>query len=163
MHNATLIYLVNDKRILLAMKKRGFGEGNYNGIGGKEEESDKSLKHAAVREAEEEVNVKIDPLSLKKMAVLDFFFPHVPLEKGFDQRVHVYFTEKWAGEPKETEEMRPEWFDRKQLENHKCEHYENMWPDDQHWLPLVLKGEKIKGTFIFSKEGGVERHRIDRE
>ena len=31
----TLCLLKKDDSILLALKKRGFGEGNYNGVGGK--------------------------------------------------------------------------------------------------------------------------------
>ncbi len=33
--NAVLCFLVKDKRVLLGMKKRGFGVGMWNGIGGK--------------------------------------------------------------------------------------------------------------------------------
>ena len=32
---STLCFLVKDNQILLAMKKRGFGEGKWNGVGGK--------------------------------------------------------------------------------------------------------------------------------
>ena len=35
MLETTLCLLKKDNRILLAMKKRGFGEGKYNGVGGK--------------------------------------------------------------------------------------------------------------------------------
>ncbi|MEK7504190.1 MAG: hypothetical protein AAB550_01680 [Patescibacteria group bacterium] len=35
MKQATLCFLVKDNQILLAMKKRGFGVGKWNGVGGK--------------------------------------------------------------------------------------------------------------------------------
>ena len=35
MKQATLCLLVKDNEILLAMKKRGFGVGKWNGVGGK--------------------------------------------------------------------------------------------------------------------------------
>lgn len=35
----TLCLLKRDNKILLAMKKRGFGKGKYNGIGGKIEKN----------------------------------------------------------------------------------------------------------------------------
>jgi len=28
-----------------------------------------------------------------------------------------------------------------------------MWPDDRHWLPLLLAGKKFVGKFSFNKEG----------
>jgi len=44
-------------RILLGMKKRGFGEGNYNGFGGKVEKGE-SVREGAIRELEEECCIK---------------------------------------------------------------------------------------------------------
>jgi len=32
---ATLLFLIENDNILLAMKKRGFGAGHWNGVGGK--------------------------------------------------------------------------------------------------------------------------------
>lgn len=37
----TLLLLRKENEILLAMKKRGFGTGKYNGVGGKIEEDDR--------------------------------------------------------------------------------------------------------------------------
>ncbi len=49
------------KEILLAMKKRGFGKGRWNGVGGKPdpEKGDKSIIDCAIREAQEEIGVKM--------------------------------------------------------------------------------------------------------
>jgi 8-oxo-dGTP pyrophosphatase MutT (NUDIX family) len=51
----TLMFLFNSQgQILLAMKKRGFGVGKWNGPGGKVQEKETILQ-AAVREVKEEV------------------------------------------------------------------------------------------------------------
>ncbi len=49
MMNATLCFLRTKDKILLGMKKRGFGKGKYNGFGGKIG-SDETIEDAAVRE-----------------------------------------------------------------------------------------------------------------
>ena len=61
--------------------------------------------------------------------------------------VRILYTEKWEGEPTETEEMIPAWYSIEKLP------YENMWVDDIHWLPLVLNGKKINAAFNFNKTG----------
>ena len=40
MRNATLMLIVDENKILLGMKKRGFGEGKWNGFGGKVNEGE---------------------------------------------------------------------------------------------------------------------------
>ncbi|HEU5121620.1 MAG TPA: NUDIX domain-containing protein, partial [Candidatus Saccharimonadales bacterium] len=65
----TLLFLKKDNRILLAMKKRGFGAGRYNGIGGKIEAGE-SVEAALIRECQEEIEVT--PLNFWKVAEHDF-------------------------------------------------------------------------------------------
>ncbi|CAM9897292.1 unnamed protein product, partial [Ectocarpus fasciculatus] len=60
------------KEILLGMKKRGFGEGKWNGFGGKVE-SGESVDEAAKRELMEEAGVTARELSLRGRLVF-----HVP-------------------------------------------------------------------------------------
>ena len=130
-----------DKReILLAMKKRGFGQGRWNGVGGKIDpaKGDKNVFDSAVRETEEEIGVK--PKNFKKVAIIDFHFPEV-----LNQQVHVFLTKNWEGEPIETEEMAPKWFKIEEIP------FDQMWDDDKHWLPHVLKNKKLKAKFIFDK------------
>ncbi|PIU47045.1 DNA mismatch repair protein MutT, partial [bacterium (Candidatus Gribaldobacteria) CG07_land_8_20_14_0_80_33_18] len=91
MKQATLCLLIkeNSKEILLAMKKRGFGAGKWNGVGGKfDPEKDKNVLEAAIREAKEEIGVLIK--DLEKVAVLDFYFPEVPEDFNWNQTVHVF-------------------------------------------------------------------------
>ena len=135
----TLSYLLKDDKICLALKKRGFGEGNWNGYGGKLEKGEKLLD-AAVREIREESLVVVEQSNLIPMAVIEFFF-----KDGRHLKVHTFFTKTWSGEPKETEEMRPRWFAFDAIP------YENMWEDDRHWLPRALLGERLCGRVWFDK------------
>lgn len=139
----TLCFLVNKDEVLLAMKKRGFGVDKYNGVGGKVGDGE-SIKKATVREAEEEVAVKISETDLEQRAVLHFSFDGNP---DWNQECHVFVTKKWLGKPAETEEMRPEWFSVAKLP------FEKMWVDDPLWLPKVLSGESFEADFVFDAEG----------
>ncbi len=47
------------------------------------------------------------------------------------------------GEPVETEEMAPRWFDRDRLP------LGAMWPDDAYWLGRVLAGERLSAHFLY--------------
>lgn len=134
----TLVFIEKDGRILLGMKKRGFGAGRWNGFGGKLEAGE-TLEQAAVRETEEEVGVT--PISLEERVVLEFTFEDKPevLE------VHVFTAGGFKGEPRETEEMRPRWFKIEEIP------YDDMWADDRIWLPLFLESKKLKGYFHFDQ------------
>ena len=44
----TLLFVLRPGHVLLGMKKRGFGEGRWNGFGGKVEE-DETIEEAAIR------------------------------------------------------------------------------------------------------------------
>lgn len=145
LRDATLVFLVKRSKgaireICLAMKKRGFGKGRWNGVGGKVDGEHETIEEAARRETHEEINVKIE--DLKKTAELSFSFPH---NAAWDQMVHVYFVEVWSGDPSESEEMNPQWFSVDELPFH------DMWPDDPFWLPEVIKGNKVKARFSFGE------------
>ncbi len=147
MRNATLIFLVKKTDgvvtdVCLAMKLRGFGKDRWNGTGGKVQEGE-SIEEAARRETQEEIHVTVK--DMEKIGELQFTFPHNP---AFDQMVHIYISEHFEGEPRESEEMRPEWFSVNDIP------YSAMWPDDVHWVPQVMEGKKIKGSFVFG-EGDV--------
>jgi 8-oxo-dGTP pyrophosphatase MutT (NUDIX family) len=144
----SIVFLLKDNSILLAMKKRGFGEGHWNGAGGKPEPGEDIIS-TAKRECFEEIGVK--PGELQKVAILNFYSQAKP---GDNQQAHVYFCEQWEGEPIETEEMRPQWFNLDAIP------YESMWADDKYWLPLVLDGEKIEADFYFGDNNQVIKHQI---
>ena len=147
MRQDTLVFLLNDNRkdILLAMKKRGFGAGKYNGVGGKVNEGE-TILDAAVREAHEEIGVTIKPSDLEKVAELIFSFDQ---KSEWSIHCHVYLTYKWKGLPIESEEMAPKWFTLDSIP------FQNMWIDDQYWLPLVVSGQKLNAAFHFSSDGSM--------
>lgn len=121
------------------MKKRGFGQGKWNGYGGKLQPGE-TLAAAMLREIQEEGGVVAAATDLVKVAVLKFFFVH---DTAWNQEVHVFILRKWNGQPTETEEMRPQWFAFDRIP------YNQMWVDDKHWLPNVLAGKKIEAEFYF--------------
>lgn len=144
----TLLFLLTDSEILLAMKKRGFGSGLYNGVGGKLDPGE-TVEQAAVRECQEEIGVT--PHNIQKVAELNFVFaePEQP-----DMFVTTFVTREWTGEPVETEEMAPKWFSRSDIP------YSTMWEDDPYWLPQVLEGKNIRGEFHFSSDDKLVRHQV---
>lgn len=151
MKTCTLLFLIkrdsdkNIKDILLAMKKRGFGVGKYNGVGGKVEIEER-VEEAAIREAQEEIGVSIIEKDLEKVGSIDFYFKFKP---DWNQIVHIFFVENWTGDIKETEEMSPNWYGIVDIP------YDKMWDDDKHWLPTAISGNKISGSFTFDDNGMV--------
>lgn len=145
----TIVFLRKDDKILLPMKKRGFGAGRHNGVGGKIEEGE-SPEESARRETHEEIGVNVD--SLTQVADLHFHEEH----NGVPAIVHshVYICNEWEGEPVETEEMAPFWFNLSDIP------YSQMWPDDIFWLPRVIEGEKITAEFWFDGHNHVTKHTI---
>ncbi len=137
----TLAYLLKKDLICLALKKRGFGEGNWNGYGGKIEGGE-TIEEACIREINEESTVTVLPENLEKVAVVEFIF-----KDGKHLEVHSYFVRVWEGEPEETEEMKPTWFTFDDIP------YEHMWADDKYWLPRALTGEKLIGKVWFKEDG----------
>ena len=132
----TLCIIHKHPRVLLGMKKRGFGEGKWNGFGGKVQEGE-SIISAAKRELFEEAGIEVK--NLKKSGVVDFEFKGDPVVL----QVHIFRASEFLGTPHESEEMRPKWFHADKIP------FNEMWPDDAHWLPLVLAGKKIKAKFWF--------------
>jgi len=132
----TLCIIQQGDRVLLGMKKRGFGKGRWNGFGGKVQEGE-TIAEAAKRELKEEAGIVTE--DLQERGILEFTFQNNPelLE------VRVFYVSHFTGEPVETEEMRPQWFSAGEIP------FEHMWPDDKLWLPLFLEGKRFKGTFLF--------------
>jgi len=145
----TLLFLLKDNQVLLAMKKRGFGVGLWNGVGGKVEDEE-SLEQAVIRECQEEVAVT--PVTFVKAANITFNEVHENERKIM--HVNVYTCTKWRGEPRESEEMRPQWFSQSEIP------YDACWSDDIYWLPKVLNGKKIKAEFTMDDNNQVIEHNV---
>ena len=127
-------------RVLLGQKKRGLGAGRWNAPGGKVEEGE-SVEESAIREVQEEVAVSVT--DLEHRGVLDFCLHD---RNKVDIRCHVYVTEHFEGEPSDTEEMNPQWFEHHEVP------YDDMWDDDRVWLPEVLGGDQVNYRFEFKDE-----------
>lgn len=127
------------------MKKRGFGGGKWNGAGGKVEPGETVLA-AAIRECREEIGVT--PINPKLAGELHFFdLPDI------EHYCYIYVATQWQGEPRESEEMRPQWFAESAIP------YADMWPDDFIWMPLMLAGKLFKGT-VTVENNQLLRHNI---
>jgi 8-oxo-dGTP diphosphatase len=136
---ATLCFVIQEGEVLLIEKKRGVGEGLFNGPGGKLEGKETPEK-AAIRETLEETRIK--PEIINKIGELKIIFGQEPF-----MFVHIFKAENFSGNPVETEEARPEWFEISEIP------YDEMWPDDKYWIPRMLEGEKFMARFTFDDEG----------
>lgn len=144
----TLCLVNQGDKLLLGMKKRGFGEGRWNGFGGKLHAGE-SIEDAAIREIKEEVG--LEARKLKKRGILTFEFIEPPelLE------IHVFHVSEYMGEPIESEEMKPQWFHVNEIP------YDTMWADDIHWLPLFLAGKLFKGYFKFKDVNKMLTYKVE--
>lgn len=151
LQTCTLVFLRRGDEILLAMKKRGFGKGRWNGAGGKVEPGE-TIEQAMVREAQEEIGVT--PLRFRKVAANRFHGTGAG-GKVWGNVGHTYICEEWRGEPSETEEMAPRWFELANIP------YHEMWEDDALWLPLVLAGKYLRTDFAFDEHDHMRSAHID--
>lgn len=145
MKHKTLVFLLDRdlRRVVLALKKRGFGAGKWNGVGGKVEQGE-TISAAAAREVYEEIGVMVADTDLRPHGVLHFSFEGVP---EWTQDVHIFCATQWRGDPAESEEMRPAWYGYDDVP------YDSMWVDDRHWLPIVLAGSGVDASFHLSADG----------
>lgn len=144
-HKATLIFVVQAHKVLLIRKKRGLGAGKINGPGGKLEPGE-SPQQCAHREIKEELRVEVAESINRGRLRFQFV-------DGYSIDVQVFVATGFNGEPGETEEAIPLWFDIVDIP------YDEMWADDRIWLPRVLAGERVDGRFIFDKDQLLD-HRI---
>jgi 8-oxo-dGTP diphosphatase/2-hydroxy-dATP diphosphatase len=139
----TLVLVRQGNKILLGMKKRGFGQGRWNGFGGKLAEGE-TIEQAAKRELFEEAGINAS--DLEKFGVVDFYWNN-KTDSYFE--VNIFKSQIFNGTPAESEEMKPRWFDVKEIP------YNKMWQDDIHWMPLFLENKKFKGKFVFDDKDNI--------
>lgn len=146
-YTTTLCYIFNGKgEVLLQKKARGFGEGKWNGPGGKVD-SGETPEATAIREVEEETEIKIK--ELEEAGVLEFVFT---ANQEANNYTYVYRAFKWEGEPKNTGEGKLKWFKKEEIPLAK------MWDDDQYWLLTVLGGGSVYKRFYFDANGKVMKY-----
>ncbi|XP_029015156.1 oxidized purine nucleoside triphosphate hydrolase [Betta splendens] len=144
----TLVLVVQPNRVLLGMKKRGFGAGKWNGFGGKVQPGE-TIECAAKRELYEESGLTAD--TMEKVGNIKFEF--VGETELLD--VHIYRADTYNGEPTESDEMRPQWFERDQIP------FSQMWADDILWFPLLLQKKKFVGYFKFQGHEVILSHKLE--
>ncbi len=138
----TLAIVHQHPKVLMALKKTGFGAGNINGFGGKVEEGEE-IEAAAKREMREEAGVEI--VEMEKIGIITFEFAG----KELLREVHIFKVREFQGEPKESEEMKPEWFFIDEIPIMK------MWPADKFWLPFFLKDRKFRAKFLYGEGNAI--------
>lgn len=144
---STLCLIIKNRRILLGKKKRGLGKGFWNGFGGRLEKNE-TIEEAAARETREECDIEVS--KMEKAGKILFKARH------FENDLLVYFFKvlKFAGKPKETNEMKPKWFTLKNIP------FDKMWPDDKFWMPIFLKNQQFKGIVVFGKNNSIIKNTI---
>ena len=148
MRQTTLGFIIQNGKILLAMKKRGFGVWLYNWFWWKLEKGE-TVEQAMIREANEEIWINI--LEQEKIWVLNFIFEW---KEDWNQSVNVFFINKFSWNIEESEEMKPYWFELDKIP------YDKMWEDDKNWLPEVLNWEKdIEYDFVFDENGKLSSYK----
>jgi 8-oxo-dGTP diphosphatase len=132
---ATLLFVIRGGEILLIRKQRGLGAGKINGPGGRIDPGETPLA-CAIREVEEELLVT--PTGVEPRGELRFQFVAGHSIHGF-----VFSASNCLGEPQTTPEAVPLWTPLGQIP------WDEMWSDDRYWLPLLLEGSDVEGSFLF--------------
>ncbi|KPP69871.1 7,8-dihydro-8-oxoguanine triphosphatase-like, partial [Scleropages formosus] len=135
-------------RVLLGLKKRGFGAGRWNGFGGKVQPGE-TIEQAAKRELLEESGLTVD--TLDKIGNIKFEF--VGETEILD--VHIFRTDTFTGYPTESDEMSPAWFDCDKIP------FDQMWPDDKLWFPFMLQRKKFLAYFKFQGHDLILEQKIE--
>jgi 8-oxo-dGTP diphosphatase len=139
---AVLCYLRDGENYLLLLKaKDRFGGGLWNSPGGKVEPNE-TPEEAAKREVLEETGFVVE--SLERAGSLSFYFGHGKSRP--DWTAEVFISTDFHGTPKSSAEGQLRWFNTSDFP------YETMWEDDRYWIPIMIEGEKFRGTFEFTED-----------
>lgn len=138
---SVLCEIIKGGKLLLQKKPEGlFGEGRWNGVGGKLQPNE-APEDGVAREVSEETGLKI--LNPIKKGILHFYY-------GTRYKVswvaHVFSADSFSGLITPTREGSLHWFKIDEIP------YDDMWPDDKHWLPMLLDGKKFEGRFYYDAE-----------
>lgn len=151
----TLCFLTRESagvpQVLLGLKKTGFGRGKVVGLGGHVEPGETD-EEAACREVHEEAGIAVRQEDLRDAGVVAFDFPSRP---EWNMRTRLFVAARWTGQPAESAEIRPEWFDVGALP------VDRMWQDAAHWLPLVLGGSRLRLTIVLNPDNETVREVLD--
>lgn len=142
----TLCFLLRDgavgTQVLLGTKKTGFGVGKIVGLGGHVEPGE-SQAEAACREVFEESGIVVLEEDLRVAGQIEFVFPARP---EWNMSTSLFTARSWTGEPAESNEIFPEWFQVSSLP------LERMWQDAGHWLPLALAEGTVEAVITLNED-----------
>ena len=136
------------QRILLGLHTSGRWQGAYTGfldeVGFEEEPA-----AAAVRITREQAGIIVPPGEHR--ATFQF-----NSEAWVSAQEFEFLVESHAGQPQESDTVRPEWFALQSIP------YEQMPADDALWYPPFLAGKRMRGHFDFAPDGKtLLRHRME--
>ncbi|MBE8215152.1 MAG: 8-oxo-dGTP diphosphatase [Endozoicomonadaceae bacterium] len=135
---ATLLFIIQDNRVLLIKKKRGLGAGKINAPGGKLE-ANESIETCAMRELQEEVCLTVDKVQWCGENLFQF-------TNGHSMHVHVFKSFDYQGIEAETDEAIPIWTSLD------CIPFDLMWEDDHLWIPHMLNNQYFSGYYILEED-----------
>ena len=134
---------LKSQRVLLGLKKTGFGAGRIVGIGGGIEDSETPAA-AAVRELLEETGLVVATADLRDAGRLEFRFAAQPT---WDMVADLFVAHIWSGAMLETSEIAPRWCELDALP------WAQMWPDGRYWLLECLRGQRIDAVCVYAPDG----------
>lgn len=149
---AVVAYLIKDDNVLLGLRKKvslGMGKNLIAGIGGKigDKPEFKGESHVDTLRRELLEEIKVTPISYDYRGQVSFMYPHKP---EWNMRTDIFLVRKWSGEPQETDSIKPMWFPKNNVP------YPRMWPDNVFWVPKILKGERVRTSFVYDEDGRVK-------
>ncbi len=136
---ATICHVIRDGKFLLKKATRGISIGKWNAPGGKCEPGE-TPEECAKREVLEETGLRVSNLFYH--GVLTFMMEG---KSEVFMRAHLFSTKKIQGGVRSGEEGPVRWF------SIDGPPYDEMWEDDQFWLPLMLRGAKFDAAFRYDK------------
>lgn len=133
----TLVFPVREDLVLLGLKTKKIGEGQWNGWGGGQKEGE-SIRQTACRELKEESGFSARLEDLEHVGKV--LFHNFKDGRYFDVEVHMFLMRVWEGGLRPNKEMaNPTWWRFSELP------FGEMLPSDPDWMPQVLRGEWIEG------------------
>lgn len=139
---ATLLIIVKGNRVLLGEKLAAeIGTGKLNAPGGKWEDGE-SILECAVREAKEELGIDARTSDLQHVGFLNGY-----AGGRLFQKVQVYRTTSFSGEPQETRSMRPIWARKGYLP------FKRMHEGDLYWFRKAVDGDRFRINLFYERPG----------
>ncbi len=138
---ATLVEIISDGKLLLKRSTRGISKSKWNGVGGKLDPGE-TPEQNALRETIEETGLTVS--NLLYHGVINF---HNYGKEEVDFVVHLFSTKEFSGKLslKSDDGGELQWFPLDKLPMNE------MWKDDEFWMPLLLHGKRFDADFYFDE------------